>query len=541
MAEKEYPHEPARELADEGVANGEIARVAIEDKYGHLRSRHIQFIALGGAIGTSLFLGIGSSLAKAGPLSLLLGFSITGLAVYGMMVTLGEMTTWLPVPGAIPQFCSRFVDDSLGFAVGWNNWYFCAIVVCLDISAASVVIDYWPGARSVSPAVWITIIILVILFLNVFAVSIYGEAEFWFASIKLITILGLLILSVVIILDGGPSGDRLGFRYWNDPGAMKELSPASGATGRFLAFFSTLIYAAFTYAGVEMVAAAGGEAEDPRRNVPKAVRRVVYRILLFYVLGTLAIGCMVASNDPNLFGGTGAARSPWVIGITKAGISVLPDIINAVILASATSSVNAFLYTGSRYLYALASDGQAPKVLLKCTKTGVPIYCVLVTSSISLLTYMTVSVAGTTVFLWFANLVTVASMLTWISICAAFIRFREAQKVQGLTDQNPWFRGPLQPYTAWATMIFFSVLTVFNGFEVFLEGHWNISDFLVAYIGIPIFGFLVLFWKFVKRTKIHSLATMDLMGGRAEIDALEGTWDKPVPKNFAQKVWFWLV
>jgi yeast amino acid transporter len=155
----------------------------------------------------------------------------------------------------------------------------------------------------------------------------------------------------------------------DDVTAMKELSPASGAPGRFLAFFSTLIYAAFTYAGVEMVAAAGGEAEDPRRNVPKAVRRVVYRILLFYVLGTLAIGCMVASNDPNLFGGTGAARSPWVIGITKAGISVLPDIINAVILASATSSANAFLYTGSRYLYALASDGQAPKVLLKCTKT----------------------------------------------------------------------------------------------------------------------------------------------------------------------------
>lgn len=152
---------------------------------------------------------------------------------------------------------------------------------------------------------------------------------------------------------------------------MNALAPAEGATGRFLSFFSVLIYAAFTYAGVEMIAAAAGEAENPRRNVPKAVRRVIWRILLFYVLGSLAIGCMVASDDENLLGGKGAARSPWVIGISTAGIKVLPHIINAAILTSAASSANAFLYTGSRYLYALASEGQAPRVLLTCTKRSV--------------------------------------------------------------------------------------------------------------------------------------------------------------------------
>lgn len=151
--------------------------------------------------------------------------------------------------------------------------------------------------------------------------------------------------------------------------AMNAIAPAHGATGRFLGFFSVLVYAAFTYAGVEMVAAAAGEAENPRRNVPKAVRRVIWRILLFYVLGSLAVGCMVASDDDNLLGGVGAARSPWVIGITKSGITVLPHIINAAILSSAVSSANAFLYTGSRYLYALAQNGQAPRVLLTCTKT----------------------------------------------------------------------------------------------------------------------------------------------------------------------------
>lgn len=154
---------------------------------------------------------------------------------------------------------------------------------------------------------------------------------------------------------------------------MNEVAPAAGATGRFLGFFSVLIYASFTYAGVEMVAAAAGEAENPRRNVPKAVRRTIWRILAFYVLGSFCIGCIVASNDANLLraqaeGAPEAARSPWVIGITNSGITVLPHIINVCILTSAVSSANAFLYTGSRYLYALAQNGQAPRVLLTCSK-----------------------------------------------------------------------------------------------------------------------------------------------------------------------------
>lgn len=227
--------------------------------------------------------------------------------------------------------------------------------------------------------------------LNIFAVGIYGEAEFVFASIKIITIVGLLILSLVLVLGGGPTGDRLGFRYWENPGgtvrptrvsvvpadvvaAMKPLAPATGAEGRFLSFFSVLVYAAFTYAGIEMVAAAAGEAENPRKTIPKAVRRVLYRILFFYVLGTLAIGMIVSSEDPRLLsaqgsGAPGAAQSPWVIGIQNAGITVLPSIINAVILTSAISSGNAMLYTGSRYMYALAQNGHAPRILLKCSKS----------------------------------------------------------------------------------------------------------------------------------------------------------------------------
>ena len=235
-----------------------------------------------------------------------------------------------------------------------------------------MIIQYWNGARDINVAAWISLIIVLIVFLNVFAVAIYGEAEFCFASIKIITIVGLLIFAFIIDLGGGPTRDRLGFRYWKNPGAMKAYK-GTGTTGRFLGFFSTLVNAAFSYGGVEMVAVAAGEAENPRHNIPKAVRRVFWRILFFYVLGSLAIGVLLPYNEPRLLqaiedGEPGGAASPWVIAVYRAGVPVLPSIINAVILTSATSSGNAFLYTGSRYLYALAQNGQAPRFLLRCSK-----------------------------------------------------------------------------------------------------------------------------------------------------------------------------
>jgi yeast amino acid transporter len=206
-------------------------------------------------------------------------------------------------------------------------------------------------------------------------VSVYGEAEFVFASIKIIAMLGLLILAVVIDLGGAPTHNRLGFRYWHHPGAMREYI-GQGSTGRFLGFFHTLINAAFAFGGVEQVAVAAGETRSPSQSIPRAIRRVFWRLLFFYVLGSLAVGVLVPYNDPNLLSASSdAAKSPWLIAISNASIPVLPNILNAVMVSSAASSANANLYTGSRYLFALAQQGQAPKFLLRCTRRGVPMYC----------------------------------------------------------------------------------------------------------------------------------------------------------------------
>ncbi|KAK1774268.1 amino acid permease/ SLC12A domain-containing protein [Copromyces sp. CBS 386.78] len=551
---------PPRESSSERKKNDayleSAATMGEEDaaRYGHvsrgLKSRHIQFIALGGTIGTGLFLGIGNAFTHAGPLSVLLGYTFTGIAIFAMMQCLGEMATWLPLPGAIPQFCARYVDGALGFAVGWNNWYAAAITLCAEISAAALVIGFWEGAQSVNVAVWISIIWLVIIFLNIFAVSLYGEAEFWFASLKIITIVGLLIMAFIVDLGGNPHHERLGFRYWKNPGAMKEYPPQiHGDLGRFLGLFSTLVNAAFSYGGVEMVAVAAGEAENPRKNIPKAVRRVFWRILFFYVLGSLAIGVLVSSEDKGLLdaqadGRSDAAASPWVIGIKNAGISVLPSIINAVILTSATSSGNAFLYSGSRYLYALAQNRQAPRILLTCSKKGVPYYAVAVTATIGALTYLSVDSNGgaAKAFGWFQNLTTIASLFTWCSICVAYLQFYKALKAQGISRDTLVFKSRFQPYTAWFALIYFAMIILFNGFAVFIKGNWNVSDFIAAYIGIPIFFLLYGGWKLVKRPKFIKPYEADLTTGKAALDAEDEHWQREYkpPVTIIEKIWDWV-
>jgi len=539
---------------------------AMAEDYGYvqrgLKSRHVQFIALGGTIGTGLFVGIGKALTQSGPLSLLLGYTASGIAAWAMMQCLGEMATWLPLPGAIPQFCARYVDGALGFAVGWNNWYQAAITQCVEISAASIVIQYWDGAKDINVAAWISILIVLIICLNIFAVSVYGEAEFIFSSIKILTIVGLLFMSLILICGGGPTKHAYGFYTWQNPGAMREYY-TDGNLGRFLGLFATLVNAAFSYAGIETVAVAAGEAENPRKNVPKAVRRVFWRILFFYVLGSLAIGCLVPYDDEFLLaaqsaGDAGAAQSPWVRAIVISQIPILPSIINAVILTSASSSANAFLYVGSRYLYALAQNGQAPRFLLRCTKKGVPYWAVLITWAFSALTYLSASNGSSVVFQWFANLTTIATLFTWCGVCVAYIRFHAACKAQGVDRNTMIFKSPFQPYTAWASLIFFSIIIVFNGFYVFGEkqsdddgnliltpGGWperefSVDDFITAYIGIPIFFVLYAVWKVLKRTKWLSASEVDLYTGKAALDAMDSSWPEQIPRNFAEKVWFWL-
>lgn len=233
-----------------------------------------------------------------------------------------------------------------------------------------------------------------------------------FASIKLITILGLIILGVVLFFGGGPNHDQLGFRYWkyqDGYGAFRDyLVP--GNTGKFLAYWIAFVRAGFAFVtSPELIALAAGETVAPRRNIPKAARRFVVRLGIFYGLGSLVIGIIVPSNDPNLLGVHNASASPFVIGIQNAGIEGLNHCINAAILTSAWSAGNAFCYSGSRVLYSLALSNQAPAIFKSTTRFGVPWAAVLATWLIGCLAFLNVSTSGAKVFTWFSNIRSVIS------------------------------------------------------------------------------------------------------------------------------------
>lgn len=520
----------------DNVKEADSERAHVGTLRRRLKSRHVQFLALSGAIGTGLFVSTGQVLSVAGPLSAFLAYAITGLNLYAVINSMGEMATWLPLPGAVPVYAARFVDPALGFTLGWNYWYQFAIGVPIEISASALIIDYWPNA--VPTAAWITILFVPMILINCVPVKVYGETEFVFGAIKLTTIVGLILLMLIIDLGGAPTGDRIGFRYWINPGPMLTYLK-EGSLGRFLAFWKVFIQATFSYGGSEMVVVAAGETENPRRNIPKAVRRVFWRIAIFYVLSVFLVGMCVSSKDSRLLNAidkdeSSAAASPFVIAIENGGIKVLPAILNAVILSSAWSAGNSFFYSSTRVLYSTALDGKAPR-FLKFEKFGVPYGCVAVTTALSCLVYLNVSSSAEEVFFWISNLSSVSTLIVWTSISITYVRFYRGMKHQGIPRSALPFRAPLQPYLAYFAMGFSSIVAFFNGFDAFFPGKFSAKTFVPPYIDIPIFACLFLGYKFIMGTSFVKIDEMDFFSGKAEIDRLEETWEIPKPRNFLGK------
>ncbi|KAG8691401.1 hypothetical protein FRC11_004401 [Ceratobasidium sp. 423] len=515
-----------------------------------LKARHLAMISLGGTIGTGLFVGSGGALAKGGPVGTLLGYFIMGIVVYSMMIALGEMATLFPVSGGFTHYATRFIDPAVGFALGYNYWYSFAITLPTELTAAAIVIQYWN--TTINVAVWITILFVLIIGINFMGVRWYGEFEFWFSAIKITTIVGLIILGICIDCGAGPaSTGYIGFRYWKNPGPFNQLSINNGtevipgAWGRFLAFWNVFVQAAFSYLGTEIVAVTVGEAENPRRNVPKAIRRVFWRILLFYVLGILVIGLLVPYNSNRLLDNSGsdASASPFVIAINTAGIKGLPSVINAVILISAWSAGNSDLYASSRTLYALALENKAPAFIRRCTKGGLPIWAVFITALFGFLAYLN---AGTTtaveVFNWLYNISSITGLITWFIILVSYLRMYYGLKKQGISRDDFPYKAPFQPYASWFGAFFLFLVTLFSGFTVFLRGNWDTSTFISAYICLPIFLAFYLYWKIAKGSRLVPLEEIDFYTGRRELD--EATEQEEAryeaPKGFWQKLWDWL-
>lgn len=493
----------------------------VDHTHRKLKARHIQLIGIGGTIGTALYVQIGRGLLQGGPGSLFLAFSLWCSVILCVTLCMAEMVTYLPISSPFIRFAGRWVDEAYGFAAGWNFFVFEAALVPFEITACNVIIHFWSDAV---PAGGIIAIVLVLYgLINVLAVKWYGESEFWAALGKVLLIIGLIIFTFIVMVGGNPLHDRFGFRYWNNPGSFAEWYE-TGDLGRFMGFLQCLIQASFTIAGPDYVSMAAGEAENPRQIMPRAYNAVFYRLTAFFMLGSLCVGILVPSNDPEMAqafeqGKPGAAASPYVVAMNRLGIPVLPHIVNAMVLTSAFSAGNSYMYCASRSLFGLALEGKAPKFLTICLKNGVPIYSVVVVMLISLLAFLQVSENSATVLSWFVSLVTASQLINFGVMCFTYIRFFHALKAQGISRDSLPYKGFFpQPYAAWFALVATTVMAFVGGYAVFLPGKWDVPTFLFSYMMIFICPVLFVGYKVIRKTKFIKPEDVDLKEDLAGIE-----------------------
>ncbi|KAJ9644384.1 amino acid transporter [Knufia peltigerae] len=493
-----------------------------------LKARHITMIAIGGAIGTGLIIGTGQALARAGPGSIFISYTVVGFIVYLVMCALGEMAAWLPLPSGFTGYATRFCDPALGFALGYTYWFKYIIVTPNQLTAGSLVIQYWVDRDQVNPGVFIAVFWIAIVSINYFGIRFFGEFEFWLSTFKVIVVIGLIILSLVLALGGGPDHDRKGFRYWSDPGAFAEYID-TGATGRFLAFWSTMVTATFAYLGTELVGVTVGECQNPRKNIPRAIKLTFYRIVIFYCLSVLLLGMLVPYNSKELAFATkassSASASPFVVAIKLAGIKALPGIVNACILLFVFSASNSDLYIASRTLYGLASEGKAPALFRRTDKRGVPLYALGLSAAFALLAFMNVSDDSKTVFSYFVNLTTIFGLLTWISILVTHIYYVRARRAQNVPDTALAFRAPLGVAGSYGALSLCILIAITKNFNVFVHsddyGNFDYKNFITGYLGIPLYLILIFGYKLWTKSKGLKPHEADLWTGKDIIDREE--------------------
>lgn len=384
-----------------------------------------------------------------------------------------------------------------------------AITYALSLVAAGLIIQYWK--EDVNLGIVIAVFWVVFTLVNYLPVGIYGELEMWLSSLKVITIVGFIIFAICIAAGVGDEG-TLGFKYWHNPGAFNEYL-VSGGVGQFVGFWAVLIQASVAYQGAELVGVGAGEARDPRKTVPQAIRVTFWGIMALFVVTMFLITMIVPSDDPNLLSdSSNASASPLVIAAHRAGVKVLPDIINAVLLTAVLSAANSNVYSGSRVLVALAEEGQAPAIFKRTNRWGIPVYSVAGTAAIGLFGFLNLSSSGGKVFNWLLNISGVAGLTNWAGTCLSHLFFMRALKAQGISrDQLP-YKSRFQPYTAYYGLIMNVLVTLTQGFTVFIN--WSTSDFFAAYVSLILFVVLWAGHKAWYRQPMVDPAKADLVRGR---------------------------
>lgn len=440
-------------------------------------------IAIGGSIGTGLFVASGATVSQAGPGGALLAYAVIGLMVYFLMTSLGELAAYMPVSGSFATYGARYVDEGFGFAIGWNYWYNWAVTIAVDLVAAQLVMAYW--FPDVPGVLWSAVFLALMFALNAISVRGFAEAEYWFAAIKVVTVIvfiGLGTLMIFGILRGGsPEGFMGNLANWSVGDA-----PFAGG---FAALIGVAMIVGFSFQGTELIGIAAGESENPARNIPRAVRQVFWRILLFYVLAIAVISLLIPYTDPQLLKNDlgDISLSPFTLVFERAGLLSAAAVMNAVVLTSVLSAGNSGMYASTRMLYTLATEGKAPRIFARVTANGVPRMALIATTVVAGLCFFSFVFSPQKVYLWLLNLSGMTGFIAWLGIAISHYRFRKGYAFQGRDlAVLPYRAGlfPLGPVFAFALCL---LITLGQNYQAFLQDRVDWAGVVATYIGLPLF------------------------------------------------------
>ena len=466
-----------------------------------LKARHLTMIAIGGSIGTGLFVASGATISQAGPGGALLAYMLIGLMVYFLMTSLGELAAFMPVSGSFATYGAKYVEEGFGFALGWNYWYNWAVTVAIELVASQLLMNYWfpdtPGW------IWSALFLCVIFLLNYISVKGFGEAEYWFSLIKVATVIIFIIIGVLMIVGIMRGAENAGWHNWQIGDA-----PFSGG---FAAMIGVAMIAGFSFQGTELIGIAAGESADPAKNIPRAVRQVFWRILLFYVFAILVISLIIPYTDPNLLRNdvTDISVSPFTLVFKHAGLLSAAAVMNAVILTAVLSAGNSGMYASTRMLYNLAKEGKAPRLFAKLSKGGVPRNALYATTVVAMLCFLTSMFGNQEVYLWLLNTSGMTGFIAWLGIAISHYRFRRGYVAQGhnladLPYQSRFF--PLGPMFAFALCL---VITLGQNYQAFLADKIDWYGAAATYIGIPLFLIIWFGYKLVRGSRFVKYSEME--------------------------------
>ena len=432
-----------------------------------LKNRHIQLIAMGGAIGTGLFLGSAQVIQSAGP-SIILGYAIGGLIAFLIMRQLGEMIVEEPVAGSFSHFANKYWGKFPGFLAGWNYWILYVLVAMTELTAVAKYIHYWwPQIPAWSSVLFFFVVITIV---NLGNVKFYGESEFWLAIIKVAAVVSMIVFGLYLLLTADVGSTASFSNLWMHGGFFPH---------GFDGLFYMLAFLMFAFGGIELIGMAAAEAENPEKTIPKAINQVVFRILIFYVGSLTILLSLVPWNQLDL---GGLDKSPFVMIFSQLGIGWAAHLLNFIILTAALSVYNSGMYANSRMLFGLAKQGNAPKIFEKVNKSGVPTPAVLFSALLIfgcvLLNYFVPEDAlGHLMYI-----VVGALVLNWAMISLTHLKFKQAMSKLGTKTKFPALWAPVSNYLVLAFILTVLYIMWTQGFK---------ESVIMIPIWIVLMGFLI--------------------------------------------------